>query len=214
MSILAACLTSQRRAIRHRYRKHLRQGRANSHQCLLLGGKPSLFHPAPCLAYSIPAGRLLLGEGLRLGPWKALGLPVSPLVLLPLQIYLLSSLHLGCQLHCKSFLLPPHSVPLFVVSVSIPQGGSPGRWNRSEKEVMMGLQSPSLGVVQCCLCLPPPLHVGPFSLAFLTLLCCVPSLTRPEVGSWEKSWLLPNTLIFCPSLGLLQVQAVLTVWPS
>lgn len=63
---------------------------------------------------------MLLGEGLCLWPWKALGLPVSPLVLLHLQIHLFSSLHPGCQLYCKflhllGFLLPYHSMPHYLL---------------------------------------------------------------------------------------------------
>lgn len=95
---------------------------------------------------------MLLGEGLCLWPWKALGLPVSPLVLLPLQIHLFSSPRPSCQLYCKSlhllgFLLPSHSMPHYLLPFSPQRGrcGRFGRWNRSEREVRMDMQSLSLG---------------------------------------------------------------------
>lgn len=86
---------------------------------------------------------MLLGEGLYLWSWKAPGLPVSPLVLLPLQIHLFSSLRPGCQLYCKSlhllgFLLPSHSMPHYLLPfLHLRVGG--------EREVRMDMQSLSLG---------------------------------------------------------------------
>lgn len=105
VSILVACVANRRRAARRR--KRLRQGRAGHR-------RPPLREALPCWSCALcpapfppgGAGRLPLGEGLCLGPGRALGLPVSPVFPLSLQSHLFCSLRRGCQLYCKSPRLP------------------------------------------------------------------------------------------------------------
>lgn len=180
VSILAACLMNRRRAARRR-RKRLRQGRPpgapptegprpSTSPSLLRG--PDVFPQLLALlpdwcSLVFPAG---WGWVRRFAPWGLVGLGLlSPLIFLPLQIHLLSSLPRGSQrhsksFHCLGFLLPSpceHQGSLFPF-LNPWEGWE--KWNRSEREVRMEVQRPRPGGWSSVACaFPPPLHhVGPF----------------------------------------------------